>query len=366
MATNNCINANSTTPLPIVDGGTQVIAVTTAPTATAFAGWDANKNLSANSHIPGFLSTASSASPITLVVGSAQLQFITGSTAQTIVMPVANTLVAGMNWTIVNLSTATVTVNSSGSNLIVSIPTLAYSTITCILNSGTSAASWMADFTYNQNLDLTSAVQFNSVQFNAANALLDANGAVLASITSNASAVNYLNFKNGSTTNGPGVFAAGSDTNIILQLAGQGTGGVEVQAQQQGGNAATGYVGQLNSSVVSNGSAVSISTVTATDLTSLVSLPSGDWDLYGNINFNFTGVTAYARAWISLASVTEPDRSLVATISSTGLAAAGAGIVTPFYRLTSSVATTVYLTGQCSFSTGICSMSGGIYARLRR
>ena len=108
MATNNSINANSTTPLPFLDGGTDVTSVTIVPAATEFAGWDTNKNLSANNHIEGYTTTVSSATPIVLTVASAQLQYITGTTAQTVTMPVTSTLasISGgttQSFTIVNL-----------------------------------------------------------------------------------------------------------------------------------------------------------------------------------------------------------------------------------------------------------------------
>ena len=395
----NGINANSSTPLPITGGGTGVNAAPTTPVASNFAAWDANKNINANNVIDGYATTVTSASPIVLTASSAYQQYLTGSTAQTITMPVTSTLasVSGgltQSWLIVNNSSATATVNSSGGNLIVSLPAGSQSVVTCILNTGTTAASWASDFVLNtagvssitgtanqviasastggvtlstpQNIGTTSAVQFNSVQFNTTNALLDSNGSVWGTVSPNAPAVNYLQFTNGTTGNGPGIYARGSDSNVILQFTGQGTGGVQIQANTQGGNAATGYVGQLVSTVVASGSAVSIATITNVNMAQLTNLPAGDWDIFGNIFFNFTGTTSYAIAWISTTSATQPDNSLYASQSSATMSANGAGIVTPLYRLTISAATTVYITGRCSFSTGSCSMSGGIYARLRR
>src|SRR6185295_5390267 len=110
MTTNNSINANSVTPLPIVDGGTAVTSVTTSPTATAFAGWDANKNLSANNLIEAYTTTATAAGTTTLTVASTAQQFFTGTSTQTVVLPVTSTLVLGQIFRIVNNSTGTVTV----------------------------------------------------------------------------------------------------------------------------------------------------------------------------------------------------------------------------------------------------------------
>ena len=151
MATNNSINANATTPLPIVDGGTAVTSVTVAPAATAFAGWDANKNLSAVNNIAGFTTTATAASSTTLTVASTYIQVFTGTTTQTVVMPVTSTLVAGQSWQIVNNSTGVVTINSSGSNLILSLQPNTAAIVICILITGTTAASWTTTFTTSQN-----------------------------------------------------------------------------------------------------------------------------------------------------------------------------------------------------------------------
>lgn len=142
MATQNSINANSTTPLAVANGGTASSSVTTSPTASSWSGWDANKNISANSVLSGYATTATAAGTTTLTVSSAQWQFFTGSTTQTVQMPVTSTLVLGQSWTIVNQSTGLVTIQSSGSNTISTVPSGASCTITCILTSGTTAASW--------------------------------------------------------------------------------------------------------------------------------------------------------------------------------------------------------------------------------
>lgn len=132
--------------LPIANGGTNVTAVTTAPTAGAFAGWDANSNLSADAFIAGYATTVTAAGTTTLTVNSVQQQFFTGSTTQTVLMPVVSTLVLGQTYRIVNLSSGAVAVQSSGANLIVSLPANSYSTLTVVSTSGTSAASWSSDY----------------------------------------------------------------------------------------------------------------------------------------------------------------------------------------------------------------------------
>lgn len=134
------------TALGVSSGGTGVSSITTAPVASAFAGWDANKNLTANNHIEAYTTTVSSATPITLVVGSTYQQYVTGSTAQTLTLPVASTLVLGQQFYIVNSSSSTTTVNSSGANIIQAMAANSQLVVTCILASGTTAASWSAAY----------------------------------------------------------------------------------------------------------------------------------------------------------------------------------------------------------------------------
>jgi hypothetical protein len=93
-------------------------APATAPAVTTIAEWDANKNLSANNFIEGFATQAASSTTLTLVVGSAQIQVITGTTQTQLIKLPTTSVVAGMSWLIINLSAATVTVQSSGSNTV--------------------------------------------------------------------------------------------------------------------------------------------------------------------------------------------------------------------------------------------------------
>ena len=95
----------------------------------------------------GYATTATASGTTTLTVASAYAQFFTGSANQTVVLPVASTMTLGSSFYINNNSTGTLTVNSSGGNLVVSIPANTTVQVTCILISGTTAASWDADYT---------------------------------------------------------------------------------------------------------------------------------------------------------------------------------------------------------------------------
>ncbi len=135
--------------LAVGRGGTGVSSVTTSPTASSFSGWDANKNLSANNFLEGYETTVNSGITTTLTVSSAGQQFFTGSTFQTVQMPVTSTLVLGQAYRLVNNSNNTLFVTSSGSNSIVNMQPLTEAYLTCILTSGTTAASWDVQNTAN-------------------------------------------------------------------------------------------------------------------------------------------------------------------------------------------------------------------------
>jgi hypothetical protein len=92
----------------------------------------------------GYATTATAAGTTTLTVTSANQQFFTGTTTQTVVLPVTSTLALGMSYFIKNNSTGIVTVQSSGANTITTVASGKYATFTCILTSGTTAASWSA------------------------------------------------------------------------------------------------------------------------------------------------------------------------------------------------------------------------------
>lgn len=107
---------------------------------------DVNSNLSVNNLLEGYTTTATAAATTTLTVSSTYLQYFTGTTTQTIVLPVASTLVLGQQFCIVNLSTGTITIQSSGANTVQAVSSNYYCIVTCILISGTTAASWSVQY----------------------------------------------------------------------------------------------------------------------------------------------------------------------------------------------------------------------------
>jgi hypothetical protein len=119
-----------TTPLTVAQGGTGAATLRAATIATL-----------------GYTTTATAAGTTTLTATSTATQFFTGVTTQTVVLPVTSTLTQGQQFTIHNNSTGAVTVQSSGLNTVATADANTTTILTCILTTGTTAASWDADIT---------------------------------------------------------------------------------------------------------------------------------------------------------------------------------------------------------------------------
>jgi hypothetical protein len=94
----------------------------------------------------GYTTTATAAGTTTLTSASNRQQLFTGSTTQTIALPVTSTLTAGMSYEVENNSTGNLTVNSSGGNLVATVLPGTTAHILCIGTTLTTAADWDADF----------------------------------------------------------------------------------------------------------------------------------------------------------------------------------------------------------------------------
>jgi hypothetical protein len=117
--------------------GTGAIVLATAPTVSL----PTIENIKM-----GYTTTATAAGTTTLTAASNYRQFFTGSTTQTIVLPVTSTLVTGIAYEIENNSTGLLTVNSSGGNLVGTIPAGVCAHVVCIGTTLTTAADWDWDY----------------------------------------------------------------------------------------------------------------------------------------------------------------------------------------------------------------------------
>lgn len=124
------------------------------PPTTGISGWPSNASgaLTNNgsgtlSWVPpgllGYTTTATAAGTTTLTASSNYYQYFTGTNIQTVQLPVVSTLTQlGQGFEIDNLSTGNLTVNSSGGNAVATVVPGGKLTLTAILLTGTTAASW--------------------------------------------------------------------------------------------------------------------------------------------------------------------------------------------------------------------------------
>jgi hypothetical protein len=101
----------------------------------------------------GYTSTATAAGTTTLTSASNFYQRFTGSTTQTVVLPVTSTLAEGVAYEIENASTGNLTVNSSGGNLVITVIPGVTVQCRCIGTTLTTAADW--DPEYNEFAGIT-------------------------------------------------------------------------------------------------------------------------------------------------------------------------------------------------------------------
>jgi len=200
----------------------------------------------------GYTTMATAGATTTLTLISTYWQFFTGVLSQTVVMPVESTLSAGMTWQIVNNSSGSVTIQSSGLNTIATLSAGQVAEVTCILNSGTSAASWNANvsalgggvtsitgtanqviassstgavtLSLPQDIATTSSPTFANVTFGSGGQIRGANGLPVMNVLSLASAVNWISMNNQITGVNPGFVAIGSDTNVGIGFVTQAAG----------------------------------------------------------------------------------------------------------------------------------------------
>lgn len=147
-------------------------------------------------------------------------------------------------------------------------------------------------------------------------------------------------------------------------LAVNTTNDVSIKGVSTNSSATAGDLGEHVSSLIAVGSAVSLTTATAANITS-ISLTAGDWDVTGIVNFSETTSTVTARiAGLSSTTATLPtdgsegycgvQSTVTSEINSIGLTRK---------RFSLASTTTIFLVGQATFSAGTCAGFGNITAR---
>lgn len=134
-------------------------------------------------------------------------------------------------------------------------------------------------------------------------------------------------------------------------------------------NASTGYVGEYKETIVLVASAVSLTTGTPATVTS-VSLGAGDWDVSGNVVYNYAATTTVSyefsqlntsAATVALSDVTTAARAYVPTTITPGGAFSAQAVGTQRFSLAAPA--TIYLNTRSTFGTSTAGAYGVIRAR---
>jgi len=342
-----------TTPTANIPMGNNKITGLAAGTASTDA---ANFGQLQTFGVPGYATTATAAGATTLTVADKINQFFTGTTTQTVVLPVTSTLVLGFQFRIVNESTGLVTVNSSGANLVVALTANSQATLTCIAITGTDAASWDVKYTGITSVTGTGAM----VRATSPALVTPSLGAALAT------SVNKVAI----TAPATGATLTISDGATLTITSSTSIGAGQYTGTSTNDSAAAGLLGEYVVSTIASGSAVSLTNNTDANVTS-ISLTAGDWDVRGLVTFTGGGTTNVTGALIGGINTTSatlptpgPGYSNVFALSTGTFASDGAitAQIVPM-RLSLNATTTVYLIARAVFTTSTCSAYGSISAR---
>lgn len=136
-------------------------------------------------------------------------------------------------------------------------------------------------------------------------------------------------------------------------------------------SASAGNVGEYVSSSVVFGSAISLTTSTAANITS-ISLTAGDWDISALGYFNAAGTTNIALAEVSINSTSATrNNATVGAFSqlaygAAGLVLGGTGVISesiPTFRVSIATPTTYFFVGYSVFTVSTNTAYGMIHAR---
>jgi hypothetical protein len=169
---------------------------------------------------------------------------------------------------------------------------------------------------------------------------------------------------------GTGATANGTAGAVIFKIGGTekgrftASGNLSATGTITNDDAASGYIGEYVSSLIASGSAVSLTTATAANVTS-ISLTAGDWDVSGNINYIATSATITETiGGISSTSATVPTGgSEVYSGLQCTTTTLKSGVTLQSNRFSLSGTTTVYLVAKTTFSAGTVTAFGKISAR---
>ena len=296
----------------------------------------------------GFLITVTTGSgTFTLTSASTGIQQFTSSSATTIVMPDATTLTVNRQFKFIYTgSGGTPVIKANDTTTTLGTMTPFTSGVLILTDNSTTNGTWIVDgWTANTSLSpISSVTTFGSTP--------NANGL-------STSASRFILMQPASASFPGGV----STTTQSFAGVKTFTNGAVTLGLAAGAAPATGNIGEVLSASLAVGSAVSLTTATVTDVTSLA-YTAGNWLVIANATFSGSGITATElQSFVGTASGT----------STTGQTTFNTSYGTPFgvgvsaqdttpvnYYFTTASSGTLYLKAKGTFSVGTCTAYGGL------
>lgn len=174
-----------------------------------------------------------------------------------------------------------------------------------------------------------------------------------------------------SGTTGTGSFVGSTSPTLVTPTLGVATATSLAFSPTTGGiigttaadNASAGKVGEVFVSSIVLGSAISITSATNKNLTS-ITVTAGDWDVFANVLFTPSVAFSAALCGVSTTTATFPDSSLLAWVQTTTAILSGAtGLTAPYQRINVNGSTTIYIVANATFAAGTATICGQILAR---
>ena len=125
------------------------IGQTSAATASTIAARDANANLNADNFVNAVESTVTAVGTKTLTMADAGVQVFTGSTTHTVVLPSGASVLAGVQFTIINQSTGSVAVQYPAGTAVATVAAAHTGEYTALTTNPTLSTHWRGVITPN-------------------------------------------------------------------------------------------------------------------------------------------------------------------------------------------------------------------------
>lgn len=147
------------------------------------------------------------------------------------------------------------------------------------------------------------------------------------------------------------------------------SGGATIKGTATNNSASAGYVGEVISSTIASASAVSLTTATPANVTS-ISLTAGDWEVSGTVIRALGATTSVTQLITSISttsatasSATAGDGSFQILSTAANVMAANTSQVVPPIRISVASTTTIYLVASDTFTVSTDAVFGTLRAR---